>query len=91
MKEFFEGWSWLFVAVASVLAVYLVAPAQVSLMVYTMAKISIGAFVGLMIDKSIFKLAKPKDLVSEPVAFRSACNRRALIIAATILASAIGI
>jgi len=91
MREFFEGWSWLVVAATAVAMVYLVAPQQVSLLVYTMAKISIGAFVGLLIDKTIFKYAKPIDLTGDPVLFRAACYRRAIIIAATIIGSAVGI
>lgn len=91
MKDVLEGSPWLWISLACVAFLAFYAPHQVGLLVWTLCKISMGAFLGYWIDRSVFHDARPGDLAGDPVAQRGAKYRRAGLMAATIIASSLGL
>lgn len=90
-KDILRASPWLAITLIGVVGLSFYAPHQVGLLAWTLCKISMGAFVGYWIDRSIFYYARPLDLESDKEAFLSASNRRALIMSSTIIASGLGL
>lgn len=99
-----RAWPWLAFALVTTTIVAIVAPQQVGLLAWAGAKLSWGAFLGYWIDRSIFRYSRPHeawDIAELSVGFKehrawfvAGCLRelrRAVIIAATILALGVGV
>lgn len=90
-KDILRASPWLAITMVCVIGLAFYAPHQVGLLGWTLAKISMGAFVGYWIDRSIFHYARPTDMDADKSAFLHSCYRRAIIIASVILACGLGL
>ncbi len=89
---------WLLIAVGLAAAVGLLAPHQLPVTLYKLSLVVAAAVVGYWLDRSLFPYARPDDLLAmwsqEPLpkflAFGAAMLRRALIVAAAMLAVGLG-
>lgn len=81
-------WPWLSLALftAAVVAVY--RPSMIGLLAWSLCKLSFGAGLGYWIDRSIARGARPHELAGADKS--NALFRRAIIVAATVLALALG-
>ena len=89
LHSILRGWPWLVLAVLATLAVFYIAPHQVGVLVWSLSKISIGAYLGYWLDRSMFHQARPPE-VDEPVRHH-ARYRRAIIIAAAMLSMGLSV
>lgn len=89
LNNVLRGWPWLVLALLATLAVFFIAPHQVAVLVWAISKICIGAYIGYWLDRSMFHQARPPE-VSEPLRHH-ARYRRAIIIAAAILAMGLSV
>lgn len=80
---------WLAISIALMLLVAAVEPQKIPLYVYKANLIAFAAWMGYWIDRGLFPYARP-DRVSDSLG-ETAQIRRALIIAASILAMALGL
>lgn len=90
LKDLCEGWLWWFVSAAGVAALYLIAPHQPPVLLWVITQMATGGVAGYWLDRSMFPHARPGDLLGDPVEARHARYRRAALIAAGVLAAAIG-
>ena len=93
ITDFFRMWVW--AAIAVVLLVIIGRPEQVLVVVYKGSLVCIAAFVGYWIDRNLFATRLPRDpeYASDQYgqASQAAAYRRAIIVAAVILAFALGL
>ncbi|WP_126456714.1 putative holin [Sulfuriflexus mobilis] len=85
-----RAWPWLFFAVITVSYVSVIAPHQVGVLLWSLSKLCIGAYLGYWIDRSLFKHGRP-DHQTELQCRNTAWLRRAIIVAATIVALGLGV
>tara|TARA_Y100001936_G_scaffold232564_1_gene257631 strand:+ start:4376 stop:4600 length:225 start_codon:yes stop_codon:yes gene_type:complete len=74
--------------------VAVIAPYQLGVLVWSLSKLSLGAYLGYWIDRSIFHYARPHQLAIEidgELIIAAALVRRALLVAAAILALGLGV
>lgn len=92
-----RAWPWLLGALVTTLVVAAVAPYQLGVLVWSLSKLSLGAYLGYWIDRSVFHYARPHALQPTPMStpqiygFAAAMLRRAIIIASAILALGLGV
>jgi|TARA_R110001583_G_scaffold9243_3_gene43925 hypothetical protein len=89
-------WPWLCLALAFTAIVAVVAPYQLGVLAWSLSKLSLGAYLGYWVDRSIFHYCRPHAFLEhrsavQPDAFAASMIRRALIIAASILALGLGV
>lgn len=82
-------WPTLIVAAITFAIVYAIAPQQVGILVYTLAKLSMAGYLGYWLDRWINPTDRPSapnpdNVADDPIA---AQYRRAAIVCATIIAS----
>ena len=88
---------WLVAAIVLAAIVGLLHPHQIGVLLWSLLKLAAGAYLGYWIDRSIFYYARPGEVdVSHPNSatahLLSACMvRRALIMAAAIIALGLGV
>lgn len=87
---------WLILAIVTTLVVGLLYPHQLGVLLWSLTKLCWGAYLGYWIDRSIFPYARPdrfnpdKD-IAERTLWEMLMLRRAIIIAAAILALGLGV
>ena len=83
---------WVIAAALLTLLVWLLAPQQVPVTVYKLSLVALAAVAGYWIDRSIFPYARPNPYTAgeQPLQFAAAQVRRALIVAAAMLAMGLG-
>lgn len=98
---------WLYVSVGLAVATLFVAPYQFPVTLYKLSLITVGAWLGYWLDRSLFRGAQPGALLEwqqledgraaplpltreQAIAYAAAMLRRALIIAAVVIAVALG-
>lgn len=84
-----RAWPWLALAIAITVVVFVIAPHQLGVLAWSLSKLAFGAYLGYWIDRSIFSYARPGDLPN--TSRHMAGLRRAIIIAASILALGLGV
>lgn len=89
-------WPWLCLAFAFIAIVAVVAPYQLGVLAWSLSKLSLGAYLGYWVDRSIFHYCRPHAFLEHntsvpPAVFAASMIRRALIIAAAILALGLGV
>lgn len=90
-------WPWLFLALVFTCIIAFVAPYQIGVLVWSLSKLSLGAYLGYWIDRSVFHYCRPHALITSTLttsqvhALAAAMIRRAIIIAAAILALGLGV
>ncbi|TVU88294.1 putative holin [Vreelandella titanicae] len=83
---------WLILALITSIAVGLLYPHQLGVLLWSLTKLCWGAYLGYWIDRSIFPYARPGDLLGLPTSSVALLMlRRAIIIAAAILALGLGV
>lgn len=100
MKSNIRMLDWLIVAIVLTVAIAMIAPHQLPVTAYKLSLVTLAAVVGYYIDRSLFPYARPDTfrhwrgqfLVDSPeaVVFAIAQVRRALIIAACMIAVSLG-
>ncbi len=84
-----RAWPWLAAALLATFAVGVIAPHQLGVLVWSLAKLALGAYLGYWIDRSVFPYARPHEL---RVPYRChAMLRRAIIIASAVIALGLGV
>lgn len=81
--------AWVYISIPLLVIVVLLAPQKMGLLVYKISLITIAAFLAYRIDRAAFPYARP-DQVAEAL-MPAAMIRRAVIMAAVVLAMAIGL
>ena len=81
--------TWIWISIPLLIAVVLLSPQKALLVAYKINLITIAAFLAYRIDRAAFPYARP-DQVSEAL-MPSAMLRRAIIMAACVLAMALGL
>ncbi|TFL14893.1 hypothetical protein CSC67_06005 [Pusillimonas caeni] len=93
-------WPWLLGALLTTTVVGVFAPHQLGVLIWSLSKLCLGAYLGYWIDRGIFCYARPGAVVEaakqggDGVAWTVACwcmMRRAAIIAAAVLALGLGV
>lgn len=93
-------WPWLLGALLTTTVVGVIAPHQLGVLIWSLSKLCLGAYLGYWIDRGIFCYARPGVVVEaakqggDGVAWTVACwcmMRRAVIIAAAVLALGLGV
>jgi len=98
----FRAWPWLVAALIAIAIVAVIAPHQVGLLVWSLSKVCLAAWLAYWIDRSIFYYARPGDVIptytdigagnEERWRIAVLCMiRRALIIAAAVIALSLGV
>lgn len=89
---------WLLGSLLCVAAVAYVAPHQIAILVWSLSKLCLGAYLGYWIDRSVFYYSRPGDILVSRIKsmematlIAASMLRRALIIAAAILALGLGV
>lgn len=82
-------WPWLGLAVASTAVVGVLAPHQLGVLVWTLSKISLAAWLGYRIHRSLERGPRPHEL--EGATRDAALLRRALIVGAVVVAIGLGV
>ncbi len=111
--DLLRAWPWLAGAILATTAVALIAPYQLGVLVWSLSKLSLGAYLGYWIDRSVFYYGRPHEIAGEieylialpaegidlpsaeiksrSSALNAAMLRRAIIIAAAIIALGLGV
>lgn len=93
----FRAGPWLIGALIATCIVGWLYPHQLGVLLWSLSKLSLGAYLGYWIDRSIFRYARPgsidwRDAGPHTAYLLAGCMlRRALIIAAAILALGLGV
>ena len=89
--------SWLAVSIPLIVIIAILSPQKIDLLVYKAVLITFSAWLGYRIDRGLFPYARPDRLAEEPampdsdLAVAAAMLRRSIIVAACVLAMAIGL
>ena len=81
-------WPWLALALITSGAVAVYRPEMVGLLLWTLCKLSLGAWLGYRVHRSIERGVRPHELIG--IARDRALLRRAIIVAAAMVALALG-
>lgn len=87
-------WPWLLGALLATVVVAFIAPYQLGVLMWSLSKLALGAYLGYWIDRSIFHYARPHTLSIEidgELVIAASLLRRALLVAAAILALGLGV
>lgn len=79
---------WLLVALLLTLAVWWLAPQQLPVTLYKLSLVTVAAVAGYWIDRGLFPYARPDQVADELI--NAAMLRRAIIVAAAMLAMGLG-
>lgn len=89
--NYLRAWPWLGLALFFTVLVFLIAPYQIGVLIWSLSKIALGAYLGYWIHRSI-NLDGPRVHEMEPGPNKNAALlNRAIIIAATIVALGLGV
>jgi hypothetical protein len=84
-----RAWPWLVAALFTTLIVGLLAPHQLGLLAWALSKLSLGAYLGYWVDRSLFPYARPDRMLDNSPDL--AMLRRALIVSACVIALGMGV
>tara|TARA_A100000171_G_scaffold49124_1_gene57638 strand:- start:1261 stop:1590 length:330 start_codon:yes stop_codon:yes gene_type:complete len=99
-QNFFDrlrAWPWLLAALICCVVVGFIAPHQLGVLVWSLSKLCLGAYLGYWIDRGIFFYARPGDFSltrDDRHTWEIVCwcmIRRAIVIAASVLALGLGV
>ena len=88
LRDRLRAWPWLAAALVACTAVAVIAPWQLGVLAWGLAKLSCAAYLGYWIDRTIFPYSRPHEACS-PQAGASAQQRRAIVLAAAMIALAL--
>lgn len=83
---------WLATSVALALLIALIAPQQLPVSIYKLSLVTAAAVAGYWIDRSLFPYARPDPdaAAAEPLRYAASMMRRAIIVAAAMMAMGLG-
>ncbi len=82
-----RAWQLLLIALLALVIVIGMAPTKLGLILYGLGKLAAGAWLGYWIDRLLYPYARPHTL--DGIAQGAACKRRAIIVAACVVAMAL--
>lgn len=89
--NYLRAWPWLAIALFFIVLVFLIAPYQIGVLVWSLSKVALGAYLGYWIHRSL-NMDSIRPHLMEPGPEKNAVLlNRAIIIAATILALGLGV
>jgi hypothetical protein len=89
--NYLRAWPWLALALVAILVVFLIAPHQIGVLIWSLSKVALGAYLGYWIHRSINMVGpRPHEMEAGPEKNAVLLNR-AIIIAATIVALGLGV
>jgi hypothetical protein len=89
LKDRLRAWPWLAGALLAIAVVTVIAPHQLGVLVWALAKLTVGVWLMYWVDRSIFGYARPHALTGgERV---HAMYRRAILIAGGLIALALSV
>ena len=98
LSDTLRGAPWLAAALLAAAVVFAIAPHQIGVLIWSLSKLAFGAYLGYWIDRSIFYYARPSEIGGEAnaalmqrVERMAFMLRRAVIMAAAILALGLGV
>ncbi|MBK6853254.1 MAG: putative holin [Burkholderiales bacterium] len=90
-------WGWVLITAVLLAAVWALAPQQLAVSVYKLSLVTLAAVVGYWLDRSLFPYGRPDELLERTLvqpelaaAFAAAMLRRAVVVAAAMLAMGLG-
>ena len=96
-----RAWPWLALATLTLLGVLILAPAQAGVLLWSLSKLTLAAWLGYWIDRSLFRNARPHQVLEAAMApdatlpqvliAAAVMLRRALLILAAILGLGLGV
>lgn len=96
-KDKFRAGQWAIAALAMIVVIGYLSPQQIGVLVWSLTKLTLGAYLGYWIDRTIFYYARPGDFNitgGDTESWRIVCLcmlRRAAIMAAAIIALGLGV
>jgi soluble lytic murein transglycosylase-like protein len=88
IRDKLRAWPWLALALLTCVVVGIIAPWQLGVLVWSLSKLALAAWLGYWLDRTIFPYARPHEAVSAQSA-SSAQMRRAIVLAAVMIALAL--
>ena len=85
----FRAWPWLIGALLMTAIVALLHPQQLGVLAWSLSKLSIGAYLGYWIDRTVFRYARPDRVPSAQAPM--AWLRRAVVMSAVVIALGLGV
>lgn len=79
---------WLIITIVCTMAIAMIAPHQLPVTLYKLSLVSLAAVVGYWVDRHLFPYARPNE-TAEAIA-GIAMLRRAIVVAAVVIAMALG-
>jgi hypothetical protein len=89
-KGVMRGFPWLFLALVNIGVVYFLAPQQLGVLAWQLSKVSVGAYMGYWVDRSMFPNARPIEM-EDGSQTDNARLRRAIMVASFVLAMGLGV
>lgn len=89
LKDTLRAFPWLVGAAVTTMAIAVIAPQQLGVLIWSLSKLSFGAYLGYWVDRSIFHYARPDEVADDKIA--AAWIRRAIIMAAAMISLALGV
>ncbi len=96
-----RGWPWLALALVALLGVLNLAPGQAGVLLWSLSKLTLAAWLGYWIDRSLFQNSRPHQVLEAAMApgatlpqvliAAAVMLRRALLVLATILGLGLGV
>lgn len=86
----FRMLGWFVINIGMVGAVYLLAPQQLPVLVFKACQITMSGWIGYWFDRGIAPNTRPGNQALEPEERAAASHRRAVIVAAAMIAGALG-
>jgi hypothetical protein len=89
--NYLRAWPWLALALLAITVVFFIAPYQIGVLVWSLSKVALGAYLGYWIHRSL-NMDSIRPHLMEPGPEKNAVLlNRAIIIAATVVALGLGV
>lgn len=85
----FRAWPWLIGSLLTTSIVALLHPQQIGVLVWSLSKLSLGAYLGYWIDRTVFGYARPDRVPASQAPM--AWLRRAIVMGAVVIALGLGV
>jgi len=89
IRHMLRACPWLLAAIATTIGVAVVAPFQLGVLLWSLSKVCLGAYLGYWLDRSFFPYARPHEQTGPEL--QLAGLRRAVIAGAIIVALGLGV
>jgi len=89
LADILRVWPWLVLGAIATATIAHIAPQQIGVLLWSLTKLCIGAWLGYWLHRSLFPYARPHQL--EGSAFAAALLSRAIVVAAVVIALGLGI